>query len=346
VARPSETLRVFRLSGGLEGRPERLNPATFSGVGALEVQHIERWLRRNPDLLGEEFRVIASQFSGFDRTRDRPDLLALDRTGKLVVIEIKRDDSGSGQDLQALRYAAYIATLQADDVVRLYQEYVRRERAESIDDEEARAELEAFVSLDDLDEDERPRIVLVAGRFQVGVTNTVLWLARTYDLDISCVQLTPFEVEGELLITSTTLIPLPEAADFEVRVQEKRRRASEARDPAKIDFVLARQFIDSIPAGQWTTYGDVAAAAGSPRGAQAIGTWLLKTEGIPSVWRVLRHNGSVSPYWQGVSEDVPASPEDVIEWLKHEGVEFDETGRAASHQRWRPEDLQNNTSSA
>jgi hypothetical protein len=74
----------FRLDGGLDGRPERLAAATFSAVGALEVQHIERWLRRNPELLGEEFRVIASQFSGFDGTRDRPDLLALDRNGKLV----------------------------------------------------------------------------------------------------------------------------------------------------------------------------------------------------------------------------------------------------------------------
>jgi alkylated DNA nucleotide flippase Atl1 len=260
------------------------------------------------------------------------------------VIEIKRDESGSGQDLQALRYAAYVATLQADDVVRLYQEHARRERGVNLDQDETRAELEAFVSLDDLDEDERPRIVLVAGRFQVGVTNTVLWLARTYDLDISCVQLTPFEVAGELLVTSTTLIPLPEAADFEVRVQEKRRRASEARDPARIDFGLARAFVDSIPLGRWTTYGDVAAAAGAPRGAQAIGTWLLKTNGIPNVWRVLRHNGTVSPYWQGVNEDVPTAPEDVIDWLKREGVDFDDAARAASHQRWRPEDWQSDES--
>lgn len=338
MARPTETLRVFRLDGSLAGRPERLQPVTFAGIGALEVQHIEQWLRRNPDLLGEELHVIASQFSGFDRTRDRPDLLALDRSGKLVVIEIKRDDSGSGQDLQALRYAAYVSTLEASDVVRLFHEYVQRERNSVLDVDAARAELERFATLDGLDEDERPRIFLVAGRFQVGVTSTALWLGRTYGLDITCVQLTPFKVAEDLLITSTTLIPLPEAADFEVRVQDKRRRASEERDPARINFDLARAFIASIPGGRWTTYGDVAAAAGAPKGAQAIGTWLLRTQDIANVWRVLRSDGTVSAGWQGVSEDVPATSLDVVERLRREGVQFDDSDRASPAQRWRPSD--------
>ena len=41
-------------------------------------------------------KSIASQFAGFDKTKDRPDLLALDADGKLVVIEIKRDRLGNG----------------------------------------------------------------------------------------------------------------------------------------------------------------------------------------------------------------------------------------------------------
>ena len=65
--------------------PEALEASSFTKMGALEVQDLERWIRAEPGLLGEELLIIASQFAGFDKTKDRPDLLALDRAGKLVV---------------------------------------------------------------------------------------------------------------------------------------------------------------------------------------------------------------------------------------------------------------------
>jgi hypothetical protein len=89
------------------------------------------------------------------------------------------------------------------------------------------------------------------------VTNTALWLTRNFGLDITCVQLMPYEIGGEVVLTSSVLIPLPEAADYEVRVQEKRRRASaRKRDSAPVDFEAAKAFIGSIPAGSWASYGD------------------------------------------------------------------------------------------
>ena len=95
----------------------------------------------------------APKLSGFDKTRDRPDILALDAQGKLVVVEIKRDESGSGQDLQALRYAAYASTIQADQVVELFRTYRRAEHGETLDADEARSKLEAFVGAEALDRD-------------------------------------------------------------------------------------------------------------------------------------------------------------------------------------------------
>jgi alkylated DNA nucleotide flippase Atl1 len=337
VPTSGEALRVFRLIGGIDGRPETVEPATFASVGALELKHIEEWLKKEPTLLGEDLLVIASQLTGFDRTRDRPDLLALDDSGKLVVVEIKRDESGSGQDLQALRYAAYASTLQADQVAELFRHYRRAEHGETLSPEEAQARLEDFAatdSLDALDEDEQPRIILVARDFRAGVTNTVLWLSRNFGLDISCVQLVPYSVDGALLLTSNVLIPLPEAADYEVRLQEKRRKATEVREGKKLDLEAAKAFIARVPAGRWTTYGDVASAGGSPGGAQAIGTWLLRGGGIPNVWRVLNRHGEVSSHWKGVNPGIPATAAEVIERLREEGVEFDENGRADPAQRW------------
>jgi hypothetical protein len=59
------------------------------------VQHIEKWLAAVPELLGEELLVVTTQFAGFDKTKERSDILALDRAARLVVIELKRDVSGT-----------------------------------------------------------------------------------------------------------------------------------------------------------------------------------------------------------------------------------------------------------
>lgn len=294
-------------------------------------------------MLGEDLRIVASQFSGFDRTRDRPDLLALDRAGKLVVVEIKRDDSGSSQDLQALRYAAYVSTFTAEQVVGLYRTYEAGEHGRSLTLPEARKELEDFISaesLDALDEDEQPRAVLVAAGFQVGVTNTALWLTRNFGVDITCVQMLPYEINGEIVLATTILIPLPEAADYEVRLEEKRRKAKSRRDGDTIDFEIVRAFIASIPEGRWASYGDVAAAAGAPRGAQALGTWLSRNEQNvpPLVYRVLNRHGEVSPGWRAGESDLPATPSAVQAKLAGKGVAFDANNRASQDQRWTTED--------
>jgi alkylated DNA nucleotide flippase Atl1 len=341
MAGPRHSVQLFGLGQSIAGTPTPIPPASFQTLDAKEVQDIERWLKANPALLGEDLLIVASQLTGFDKTKDRPDLLALDRSGKLVVIEIKRDDSGSGQDLQALRYAAYVSTLEAEQLVGLYRAYVAGEQQRELTPAEARKEIDDFITdgdVETLDEDEQPRLVLVAAHFQVGVTNTALWLTRNFEIDITCVQLVPHVVQGEIVLAATVLIPLPEAADFEVRLQEKRRKANRKRDVTKLDLEAAREFIASVPDGRWTSYGDVAVAAGNPAAPQPIGTWLSnKGDDVVNVHRVLNRHGEVSPGWKAVTPGVPPTPEAVQAKLISEGVEFTEN-RASQDQRWTVED--------
>ena len=67
---------------------------SFSDLGFTERQHLQEWLAHAPDALGEELLIIQKEFDGFDDTRERLDLLALDKDGNLVIIENKLDDSG------------------------------------------------------------------------------------------------------------------------------------------------------------------------------------------------------------------------------------------------------------
>src|SRR3954452_10144735 len=144
TGRPTSLL--FRLLGDKNTAiPQSVAPGSFVDLGILEVQHIERWLAAEPRVLGEELLVITTEFAGFDKTKERSDILALDVAGRLVVIELKRDTSGSRQDLQALRYAAFSANLTLDDLVDLY---VRHHAAptKTVAREEATAAFEQHVT--------------------------------------------------------------------------------------------------------------------------------------------------------------------------------------------------------
>jgi hypothetical protein len=55
------SFELFSSSNGVAGTPHRLDPASFTGMGALELQDIERWIRERPLLLGEDLKIITHQ---------------------------------------------------------------------------------------------------------------------------------------------------------------------------------------------------------------------------------------------------------------------------------------------
>ena len=77
---------------------EQLEEVTFKSAGFSERKHLQEWIAKNPQSLGEELLIIQKEFSGFDDTNERLDLLALDKKGNLVVIENKLDDMSNRTD--------------------------------------------------------------------------------------------------------------------------------------------------------------------------------------------------------------------------------------------------------
>lgn len=203
--------------------PDKLEPVprtTFSGEGLLERKDLQRLLRRDISPLGEDLLVVAEEFGEWEDSNRRIDLLCLDRRGNLVVVELKREDSGH-MELQALRYAAMVAGLTLEQVTAVHA------RSRQVDPDQARDEVRSFLRLEE--EDARltgeVRILLVAAEFSTELTTCVLWLNQR-GLDITCIRLRPYKGNGELLVDATQIIPLPEAADYAVRLraQEQARR--------------------------------------------------------------------------------------------------------------------------
>jgi hypothetical protein len=174
-----------------------------------------------PQILGEDLLIVTNEYDQFDKTRERLDLLALDRDGKLVVVELKREESGKSVELQAIKYAAYCSTLTMENLVSLREQFVSK-RGDKPTSEQAKEELLGFIDNDEFEElDDRPRIMLVTSEFKPEVTASVMWL-RKFGLDISCIKLSPYKLDEERIgIVSSKVIPLPEAEDYIVRSEMK-----------------------------------------------------------------------------------------------------------------------------
>ena len=66
----------------------RTNEVEFSAIGVKERYDIQEWVEKHPKILGEELLIIGKELSFFSDTRERPDLIAVDKAGNVVVIEL------------------------------------------------------------------------------------------------------------------------------------------------------------------------------------------------------------------------------------------------------------------
>lgn len=221
-------------------------PVGFAALALHEPRDLQRLLREDISVLDADLLVVAEEFSRWQDARRRIDLLALDKNGHLVVIELKRTDDAGHADLQALRYAAMVSPMTFEQVVDAYADHLQLQRPD--DDLDARAELLTFLDADaDTDPDELitsdVRIVLVAAGFDREITTTVLWLNGCEGIDIRCVRLIPYELAGKVLLDVQQVIPLPEAADYQVQLRRKeaeRKRAqrTHGRDLTRYHIVV------------------------------------------------------------------------------------------------------------
>jgi hypothetical protein len=202
-------------------RITKLKAVSFTELGFSERNHLQEWLANQPDALGEELLIIQKEFDGFDETRERLDLLAIDKQGSLVVIENKLDDSGRNVVWQALKYASYCSTLSKKQISEIYQRYLDKLGP----GKDARTQICEFLGKEDfaevvLNPGNDQRIIMVAAEFRKEVTSAVLWLLK-HKVLVKCFKATPFQDGEDLFLSLAQLIPLPEAEELMIGISEK-----------------------------------------------------------------------------------------------------------------------------
>jgi len=213
-----------------------IQSTSFEVEGILERRDLQRMLRERIDIISPRTLVIAEEFSDWEDTKSRVDLLGVDDQANLVVVELKRNDSGSYMELQAVRYAAMLSTLTFDKAVQIYEDFLRKTQQTK----NARRELLVFLGWQEPRADQFAndvRIVLAAAEFSQELTTSVLWLNER-DLDIRCVRLKPYRSGGQILLDVQQIIPLPDAGDYQVklRAQAEQRREARQKDYTKYNF--------------------------------------------------------------------------------------------------------------
>lgn len=192
--------------------------------------------------------MVAEEFGHFEDAHRRIDLLCVDRGARLVVIELKRTQDGGHMELQALRYAAMVATMTFADLCAHYTDHLRRTGTTEHDREDA--ELRLLEWFEDVTDEpilgQQVGIVLAAANFSQEITTTVLWLNGQYGTDIRCIRLSPYRHEGRLLLDVQQVIPVPEAVDLTVRLRKREAAVRVARENNR-DYT---RYVISTPDGE------------------------------------------------------------------------------------------------
>ena len=244
-----------------ENRLKKLEERRFADLNLHERAHLQEWLANQPDALGEDLLIIQKEFDGFADTRERLDLLALDKDGQLVVIENKLDDSGRDVTWQALKYATYVSSLTKAQIVDIYQSYLERYCGGG----NAMQSICEFLDVEELEEvvlnpGNDQRLMLIAANFRKEVTSTVLWL-REHRIDARCFKVSPYSFGDELLVDIQQVIPTPEAADFmismaEKEIEEKTTQGAQRRSH-KLRLAFWEQALEVLRARGLTRYNTV-----------------------------------------------------------------------------------------
>ena len=221
-------MAIYRLNGETF---DELQETSLAAQGILERKDLQAAVRRQIDVVCPDCLVIAEEFAEWSDSQRRIDLLAIDKAANIVVVELKRGDTGKHMELQALRYAAMVSTLTFKRAVEILGKYLKS----CADDRDAEETLLSFLSWEEpQDEDfaSDVRITLVAEDFSREITTTVLWLNQR-GLDIRCVRLQTYEHKAEVLVDVQQIIPLPEAEAYQVKVREQQAARREARSSGR-----------------------------------------------------------------------------------------------------------------
>lgn len=220
---------------------QKAEVCTFKSLKLEERKHLQEWIAAEPSSLGEDLLIVQKEFDGFSDTKERLDLLAIDKNGRLVIIENKLDDSGKDVTWQAIKYASYCSSLSKQEVIDIYAKYLNSDRDKAIDNILNFFDSEEIEDIDINSGENTQRIFFVAANFRKEVTSSVLWLSK-FGLEIKCFKVSPFKYGDRILIDFDQIIPIKDAEDYTIKMAAKAHEANQASVAEANRYAVRKKF--------------------------------------------------------------------------------------------------------
>jgi hypothetical protein len=192
-------IKVWEIDGARIVAPDN---AVFAE--SHKENQLEDWIEQNPEILGESLLVIARQLT--IPNVGRLDLLCMDSSGKLVIVELKRDMVPRQAVAQGLDYASWLNAASEDEILGHANQYLREQTADSehtLADafkDEFEAELPEWVC-------QNHRILLVAAGLDDSAERIINYLAQK-QIGINAVFFNYFELsDKKQILVRSVLVP-------------------------------------------------------------------------------------------------------------------------------------------
>lgn len=201
--------------------------------GRTEPYDLEPWLKSNPDILGPDIIIIGSQIMS---KSGRMDLLGIDKTGNVVIVEIKRDQLRRDALAQAIDYASDVAEWGIEKLSEICVEYCEKNL------EEAFADAFPDVDPENLKINDAQRILLVGFSVESALERMVQWLSDNFDVNVNAIVLTYVKTEsGDELLMKTSIIS--EETEQERVKKKKKFQIPMSDEPGNYDRDVLRKLL-------------------------------------------------------------------------------------------------------
>jgi len=200
--------------------------------GRTEPYDLEPWIASHPDILSPDILIIGRQV----RSKSGPiDLLGIDRSGNLVIIELKRNQLPREALAQAIDYASDVAEWTVDRISEECMTYCAKTLEECFGEFFQDAELES-VSVNGTQ-----RILLVGFAVESSLERMIQWLSDVYSVNINAVVLSYLRTSsGDEVLAKTTIIS--EELEQE-RVRKKKFTIKMSDKPGEHDPARLRELL-------------------------------------------------------------------------------------------------------
>lgn len=167
--------------------------------GRKERDDLEQWIKSNPEILGNDIAIIGEQV----QTKSGPlDFLGIDRSGNLVIIELKRDKLPREVLAQAIDYASAISFYEPDQLSEICLDFTKQTLGDFVTEKFPDTNFEEVVV------NQAQRLLLVGFAIEEPLHRMIEWLSEKYSVGINAIVLHYVKTRsGDELLSRSVIIP-------------------------------------------------------------------------------------------------------------------------------------------